>query len=76
MGEIADMMLEGILCQQCGVYMEGDAGFPRTCASCRRQNRIEDHNEKLAPGGHCAVCGKKVRPNRSRLTQATLRPAA
>jgi hypothetical protein len=37
MGEIAEMMLEGILCQSCGVYIdEGEAqGFPRTCDECK-----------------------------------------
>lgn len=36
MGEIAEMMLDGTLCQMCGVYM-GDAGngYPVTCASCQ-----------------------------------------
>ena len=34
MGEIADMMLEGVLCQICGVYLgEGD-GYPMTCPGC------------------------------------------
>lgn len=35
MGEIADMMLEGTLCQTCGEYIDDDiGGFPRTCAGC------------------------------------------
>lgn len=34
MGEIADMMLEGIMCQGCGEFLgEGD-GFPTWCAGC------------------------------------------
>jgi hypothetical protein len=34
MGEIADAILEGDLCEICGVYLgEGD-GFPRTCTGC------------------------------------------
>ncbi len=34
MGEIAEMMLDGTLCEGCGEYLgEGD-GFPRYCASC------------------------------------------
>jgi hypothetical protein len=37
MGEIADMMLEGVLCETCGVYLDGEApGHPRYC---------EDHQE-------------------------------
>ena len=38
MGDIADAMLDGDLCQCCGVYMEGGAGFPQTCDSCLRVN--------------------------------------
>lgn len=40
MGEIAEMMLEGILCQICGVYLDEDEsgeGYPMTCESCQRQ---------------------------------------
>lgn len=34
MGEMAEMMLEGILCEACGVYIDddGDEGFPRYCS--------------------------------------------
>jgi hypothetical protein len=41
MGEIADMMLEGVLCQECGVYIDdeecgwaGACGYPRYCPGC------------------------------------------
>lgn len=35
MGEIADMMIDGTMCSDCGEYIgEGD-GFPRQCSSCR-----------------------------------------
>lgn len=47
MGEIVDMILEGILCQQCGVYLgpggyeedddfEGH-GFPSFCEDCAEE---------------------------------------
>lgn len=50
MGDISDMMMEGILCQQCGVIMEDmipDAngkqrevpGYPRTCDDCRKEDK-------------------------------------
>ena len=33
MGEISKMMLDGIMCAGCGVYLEGEyAGFPRYCS--------------------------------------------
>lgn len=34
MGEIADAMLDGDLCEGCGEYMEGGSGFTRRCAGC------------------------------------------
>lgn len=37
MGDIADMMLEGILCEQCGVYIDDrPPGHPRLCRACAR----------------------------------------
>jgi hypothetical protein len=36
MGEIADMIVEGILCEQCGMLIDGKAsGYPRTCDFCK-----------------------------------------
>jgi len=37
MGDIADMIINGDLCEECGVYMAGGAGYPRKCASCNRR---------------------------------------
>lgn len=35
MGEIAEMMLEGLLCEGCGVCIDGGApGHPRKCGEC------------------------------------------
>ena len=35
MGEIADMMLDGTMCQVCGVWLEQDpVGYPVTCGGC------------------------------------------
>lgn len=35
MGEVAELILMGFLCQQCGMPVDGDAfGFPRCCDSC------------------------------------------
>lgn len=39
MGEIADMILEGILCQLCGVYIDDEnQEFPRYCEDCEKNN--------------------------------------
>lgn len=35
MGDIAEMVLEGILCECCGVFIDEDyEGIPRHCGSC------------------------------------------
>ena len=34
MGKIADMMLDGVLCETYGEYIGDEVGFPRRCASC------------------------------------------
>ncbi|UYB51194.1 hypothetical protein OCJ37_14490 [Xanthomonas sp. AM6] len=70
MGEIADMMLEGDLCECCGGYLPGQGqGFPRRCQGCqptkaeRKAENIARHEaliaqQKKAP---CPTCGKRVR---------------
>lgn len=38
MGEITEMILEGILCQLCGSFIDGDeVGYPRFCEECSRE---------------------------------------
>jgi hypothetical protein len=39
MGEIAEMIIDGILCQLCGTAMGYDEapGYPRTCDDCEQQ---------------------------------------
>lgn len=36
MGEVAEMILNGLLCQICGSYMDDyeEPGYPRTCDDC------------------------------------------
>jgi len=34
MGDIADMMLEGCMCQSCGEYLGDGDGYPVFCANC------------------------------------------
>jgi hypothetical protein len=34
MGDIADMMLDGDMCEGCGEYLGGGDGFPRRCYGC------------------------------------------
>tara|TARA_B100002049_G_scaffold234290_1_gene216487 strand:- start:771 stop:983 length:213 start_codon:yes stop_codon:yes gene_type:complete len=56
MGDIADMMLEGGLCEQCGVVMPDyqEPGYPRSCPDCGGSSpRLDKVN--------CTVCGKRVK---------------
>ncbi|MFT8928500.1 MAG: hypothetical protein ABF969_04100 [Sporolactobacillus sp.] len=40
MGEIADMMLDGVLCEQCGCLIGGEeTGYPRLCEDCAEEQR-------------------------------------
>jgi len=47
-GEIAEMMLDGTLCQCCGVYLgnESNGDFPQYCSSCARDAREEARRDK------------------------------
>ena len=36
MSEFTEMIVEGILCETCGVFIEGDPpGHPRNCEDCK-----------------------------------------
>jgi len=34
MGDVADMMLDGTLCEGCGKYLGNPVGYPRRCKKC------------------------------------------
>lgn len=37
MGEFSEMVLEGILCEWCGVFIEGTPpGYPQRCDVCKK----------------------------------------
>jgi len=60
MGEIAEMMLDGTLCECCGSYIgRGSQGYPGYCS----RQCAEDRNavESAAKKVKCAACGKKVK---------------
>lgn len=56
MGEIADMMLDGILDEQTGEYLGGACGYPRTLVK-GQYNTIRDHTEHNATFQHNALHG-------------------
>jgi hypothetical protein len=52
MGEIADAMLDGTLCEGCGSYIEGEgSGFPRYCSAQCAKDRGADFSadDRYAP---------------------------
>jgi hypothetical protein len=67
MGEHVEMMLEGILCQYCGGYVDDlffdeAPGFPRSCETCDDDPEHLDHD---SGGGKsirnmCCVCYKYI----------------
>ena len=68
MGEIAEMMLEGVLCEGCGAYIEeGEpGGFPRRCEVCgpARPVRVPQHRAEGYVPGKKKRRGKKRRRGR------------
>lgn len=51
MGDVAEMMLEGFLCQTCGAMVDGQSpGYPRNCRTCARGRTLEKPR--------CTVCGR------------------
>jgi len=55
MGEYADMMLEGMICQWCGEFLgEGD-GFPVICAGCQSSEKVNQHGQN-APAYKPFIC--------------------
>lgn len=52
MGDISEMMLEGILCSGCGVFLENEEGeapgFPMLCESCSIEFVMKEVTKKAA----------------------------
>ena len=67
MGEVAEMMLDGTLCQGCGVLIDDDIpGYPRSCRDCAKEERAMKHQATLQRHQEikkvkCPVCQKRVK---------------
>jgi len=66
MGDVADMMLDGTLCEGCGVYLEGESyGVPRYCASCHEDRRefltMPDYVRPSQTKVSCPKCQRRVK---------------
>ena len=43
MGEIAEMMLDGTMCEQCGQFISDEpVGYPMVCDECETENEDDD----------------------------------
>ena len=49
MGEIAEMHLDGTLCERCGVYLGQPVGYPRYCSDCFHDMDDEERRELGLP---------------------------
>lgn len=59
MGEIAEMMIDGELCEGCGVYM-GQSFGPCRCQDCQRDNHGIKSPQVIGKTA-CKVCGRRVK---------------
>lgn len=59
MGEIAEAMINGELCQECGAWIDGSyEGIPRFCKSCQPKTKIQPV-KKIK----CTLCDRHLKPN-------------
>ena len=61
MGEIADMMLDGTLCERCGEYLGTDNGYPTYCASCANEIEVKFSGVGKKEKVSCPHCKKRVK---------------
>lgn len=58
MGEVSEMMLDGTLCEGCGVFLNDDPpGYPCYCKDCGGGLRPGPNVTKT----NCPTCGKRVK---------------
>jgi len=46
MGDIADMMLDGTLCERCGEYIGTDNGYATLCPSCEEEEKESEKKKE------------------------------
>ncbi len=56
MGDIADMMLDGTLCQVCGEYIGTNNDYPTTCEGCKVDDTVHEVVKVK-----CNLCRKLVK---------------
>ncbi len=50
MSEIVDLMLDGMVCEECGTSLGEAVGHSRRCLACEDVQGQEDGGEEEAPG--------------------------
>ena len=61
MGDIADRMLEGNMCQYCGEILNGK-GYPTICFACQIENNVNEFGEPRKEKVKCPKCNRRVSP--------------
>ncbi len=58
MGEIADMMLDGTLCEECGGFIGDAVGYPRKCKACDiDEPKLRAHGpNRIRVEAVCPIC--------------------
>lgn len=46
MGDVADMIVEGVLCMTCGEYLDDDWDFPHNCSGCETEEEESDEEKE------------------------------
>jgi len=44
MGDIADMMINGLMCETCGMFFDDECGYPRSCCDKEHFNYQKQEN--------------------------------
>jgi hypothetical protein len=70
MGEIADMMLDGTLCEGCGDFIGRHAGFPQYCSPRCAADRGLPYTPPTQRPRSSATAKKAARHNRERKLRA------
>ncbi len=61
MSEITEMILNGMLCQCCGAYLNSSQGnFPQYCSECKIEEQKKKGNHKKHPSMFKGTKGKLV----------------
>ena len=61
-GDVADAMLDGTLCENCGEFIGSMAGYPRKCAGCvYGEPEAPPDNHRMVATVICPSCDKKVK---------------